>query len=140
MNKRWNTIIAVIFLLILLLGGLFYQRMHMPSTAERGGKGFSTQASDYPVIEHVVGVGIALGAVNNAMIILKVLPNTPAAKAGLTAGLNVQKIDDILTDGKHLKECVDLLRGTVGSKVKLELIDTANGTTNTVELTREQIM
>ena len=71
---------------------------------------------------------------------MKVLPNTPASKAGLAPGLVVRKIDGTATDGKLLKECVDMLRGGVGTKVKLELVDTANSKTNTVELTRERIL
>jgi len=51
----------------------------------------------------------------------------------------VDKIDGTSTEGKLLKDCVDLLRGPVGTKVKLELIDIVNSKTNTVELTRERI-
>jgi carboxyl-terminal processing protease len=71
---------------------------------------------------------------------MKVLPHTPASKAGLVPGLVVRKIDGTTTDGKLLKECVDMVRGAVGTKVKLELVDTANSKTNTVELTRGRIL
>jgi len=90
--------------------------------------------------EPVTGVGVAIGVKHHMITIMKVLPNTPASKAGLSAGLVVQKIDGTATEGVLLKGCVEMLRGAVGTKVKLELVDTTNSTTNTVELTRERIL
>jgi carboxyl-terminal processing protease len=90
--------------------------------------------------EPVTGVGVAIGVQTNVVKIMKVFPNTPASKAGLTPGLIVQKIDGTATDGKHLKNWVEKLRGEVGTKVRLELVDTAKGMTNAIELTRERIM
>jgi carboxyl-terminal processing protease len=89
--------------------------------------------------DHVTGIGVALAVRDHAVKIMTVLPNTPAAKAGLSAGLIVQKIDGTPTDDTHLKDWVEKLRGDAGTKVKLELVDAANGKTNTVELIREQI-
>jgi thiol-disulfide isomerase/thioredoxin len=89
--------------------------------------------------ESVTGIGVALGRRHQALEIIHVLPNTPASKAGLSEGLVVDQIDGTSTHDKLLKDCVDMLRGAVGTKVKLQLIDTANGKTNTVELTREKI-
>ena len=99
---------------------------------------FADCASHAP--ERVTGVGIALGVENHTLKIMKVLPNTPASKAGLAPGLVVQKIDGTVTDGKHLKDYVEMLRGAVGTKVKLELVHTASSKTNTVELVRERIL
>jgi carboxyl-terminal processing protease len=90
--------------------------------------------------ERVTGVGVALGVETNVVKIMKVFPNTPASSARLSPGLIVQKIDGTATDGKHLKNWVEKLRGAVGTKVKVELVDTVKGKTNTVELTRERIM
>ena len=90
--------------------------------------------------ERVTGVGIALGVEDHTIKVMQVLPNTPASKAGLSSGLVVHQIDGIATEGRYLKDCVDMLRGAAGTKVKLVLIDTANSKTNTVELTRERIL
>ena len=90
--------------------------------------------------ERITGVGVALGIEDHTLKIMKVLPNTPASKMGVSPGLLVQKIDGIATAGKRLEECVAMLRGLPGTKVKLELIDTPNSKTNTVELTRERIL
>jgi len=85
------------------------------------------------------GIGVALGAKGNKVIIKQVAPNTPASQAGLSYGLVIQRIDGTTTDGKPLKECVDMVRGPAGTKVRLELVDMSNIRTNTVELTREAI-
>src|SRR6266704_2854833 len=89
--------------------------------------------------ESVAGIGVALGVKEHAITILKVLPNTPASKAELSPGLVVHAIDGTVTDDKPLKDCVDMLRGAVGTKVKLEVVDRADGKARTVELTREKI-
>ena len=85
------------------------------------------------------GIGVLVRADNHSLVIMGVQPNTPAAKAGLARGLVIQRIGDASTDGKTLRECVDLMRGPVGSKVRLELVDPAKNTTNLVEFTREVI-
>ncbi|HWH68769.1 MAG TPA: PDZ domain-containing protein [Candidatus Sulfotelmatobacter sp.] len=111
-------------------------RARFISAAVLGGLLFSGVISAQ---ERFGGTGLVVGMHQDALTIIHVLTNTPAAKAGLSSGLVVQKIDGTPTRGKPLKDCVDILRGEPGSKVKLELVDTANHKTNTVELTREQI-
>jgi thiol-disulfide isomerase/thioredoxin len=90
----------------------------------------------------VVGVGIALGVDReiSGFKIMQVIPGGPAARAGLPAGLIVEKVDGVSLKGKNLNECVTLMRGAVGSKVTLQLVDPAEQTTNKVELTRERIV
>jgi membrane protease YdiL (CAAX protease family) len=85
------------------------------------------------------GIGVALGAKQNKLVIQQVLPNTPAAVAGLSRGLILQKINGTNTDGMTPDACRELIRGPVGSKVKLELIDPAESKTNIVELARGTI-
>ena len=87
----------------------------------------------------VTGIGIDLGAHHHKIEIIHVLPNTPASKAGLTAGLVVQKIDGTPTEGKSLYDCAKMIKGAVGSKVTLELVDAAYSKTNSVELIRAEI-
>ena len=89
--------------------------------------------------EHVTGIGIDLGIHHQRMEIIHVLTNTPASKAGLSAGLVVQKIDGVTTEGKSLFDCAKMIRGVAGSKVVLELVDTTHSQTNTVELIRAEI-
>jgi serine-type D-Ala-D-Ala carboxypeptidase/endopeptidase len=99
-----------------------------------------TDESKRSFAREMVGVGVALEmAKQPAMLrIMQVLPETPAARAGLSAGLVILKIDDTATTGKSLAECVDLIRGPVGAKVRLELMDSEKNTTDLVELTRQR--
>jgi carboxyl-terminal processing protease len=87
----------------------------------------------------ITGIGVLIRVVDHSLEIGDVRPNTPAARAGLVRGLIIQRIGDITTDGKPLGECVAMLRGPVGSKIQLELIDPAKNTTNIMEFTREAI-
>lgn len=89
--------------------------------------------------EHLVGIGIQASVQHHGLTVIHVIPNSPASKAGLSEGLLIQKIDGTSTAGKPLKECVDLIRGRFGTKVKLELVDATRGKTNTVKLTRAEI-
>jgi len=88
--------------------------------------------------DSVAGIGVALGVDDHAIKILTVFPNTPAYKAGLFAGLVVNRINGVSTGDMLFKDCVAMLRGAVGTKVELELVDAANSKTNTVGLTRER--
>jgi len=86
-----------------------------------------------------VGVGLELDSTNHALRIIQVVSNSAAAQAGLTTGLMVKRIDETPVDGKDLFECVGLIRGTAGTKVRLELLNLDNSGKNTVELIRQKI-
>ena len=143
MTMRKQFYIALAVLLVILAGVIAWQVLRLREPVYQG-KPLSVWLKSFdmgsPAQERVTGVGVALGVEADTIKIMKVLPHTPASKAGLVPGLVVRKIDGTATDGKLLKECVDMLRGGVGTKVKLELVDTANSKTNTVELTRERIL
>jgi hypothetical protein len=85
-----------------------------------------------------IGVRLDLSEQTGALEITKVLPESPAAKAGLSAGLIIQKIDGVQASGKSLAEYLTLLRGPAGTKVRLELFSPGRKETNTVELTRQK--
>jgi len=91
----------------------------------------------------VVGIGVSLDMdkQTGAIRITQVVPNSPAAQAGLTAGVIIQKIDDASIAGKAPEECAMLIRGMaiVGTKVRLQLVNPNKNETNTVELTRQII-
>jgi carboxyl-terminal processing protease len=94
------------------------------------------EAQEHPTI---TGIGVQLGVRDHTLQIMGVLPDTPAAKAGLHSGLIIQQIDGTNIVGKPLVECVAMTRGLVGSKVQLEVVDLAKKETNLVEFTREKI-
>ena len=89
--------------------------------------------------EHFGGIGIQAGLKHTALTVIHVIPDSPASKAGLSEGLIIQKIDGAETAGKSLSECVQLMRGKVGTKVKLEVVDTPRNKTNIVVLTRASV-
>jgi C-terminal processing protease CtpA/Prc len=84
--------------------------------------------------ERFGGIGIQAGLKHNALMVIHVIPDSPASKAGLSEGLIIQKIDGSATAGKSLAECVESMRGKVGTKVKLEVVDTPLSKTNNVVL------
>lgn len=94
-----------------------------------------------PILE-VVGIGTALKMDDDTktLRILNIIPNSPAAKAGVASGLIVEKIDDTLTMGLSLTDCVKLLTGPAGSKVRLGLVDPKGNETKTVVLTRQKFL
>ena len=83
-----------------------------------------------------IGAELKLEPANHALRIMKIIPNSPASQAGLPAGLIIQKIDDVSTASKSLAECVNLIRGKAGTKVRLELVTEDGSKTNTMEITR----
>src|SRR5688572_17159527 len=91
-----------------------------------------TQAQD-----SISGVGISLGVdkETSAIKIIETIRGGPAAKAGLTGGLFIDQVNGISLKDKSLKDCVALMRGDIGTKVTLHVVDPAAQTTNKVELT-----
>ena len=91
--------------------------------------------------EEVVGVGAILKARPDTgeIMIAGVVPNSPAAAAGLAGEFLVRKIDGVSTEGMTLRECVDRMRGPAGSRVRLELLRVEGNEPTTVELTRQRI-
>jgi D-alanyl-D-alanine-carboxypeptidase/D-alanyl-D-alanine-endopeptidase len=93
------------------------------------------------IVPEIVGIGAALKleTSDHTLRITGVVSNSPAFQAGLPTGRIVQKIDDISTASKTLAECVNLIRGTAGTKVRLELVTPDRSTTNTMEITRAKV-
>lgn len=131
MKRTWILLIVFACIVLFSVALMYFLRPHQK---------FDELPASPQAQPPITGVGIALGVQNSIVRIVNVLPNTPAARAGLTAGLVVRKIDDTLTENGNLKDCVEMIRGVAGTTVTLELIDTASDRTNTVELTRERIM
>jgi CubicO group peptidase (beta-lactamase class C family) len=86
----------------------------------------------------IVGLGFAyeLDKQTQQLRVTKVFSNSPASRAGLTAGLVIQRIENNPTNGKSVAECQTLLRANGSPKVRLELVDPQRNQTNVVEVTR----
>jgi uncharacterized protein (TIGR03435 family) len=92
---------------------------------------------NHPVVG--IGAGLALDKQTQQLKITSVVPNSPAAVAGLSVGSVIQKIDGVSVADKNLAECVGLIRGQAGTKIQLEIVLPDENKTNTVELVRQKI-
>ena len=99
-----------------------------------------TNESAKEFAREMVGIGTAIVVDENThtLRITKVLVNSPAAEAGLSAGLLIQKINDASTENKEIAQCMKLLRGPPGTKVRLDVLDPQLNKTKSVELTRKK--
>ncbi len=68
------------------------------------------------------GVGMEIGVQNGVLTVISPLKGTPAARAGIKPGDKILKIDDTLTDNLNTDQAVRLIRGKVGTKVKLTIL------------------
>lgn len=92
--------------------------------------------------ESIVGIGVSLGADEKTgdFKIVQVIPGGPASKAGVKAGMVVRKLDSTEVAGKKLTEVIALVRGPVGSKLKMEAFDPESNAVKDFELGREEIV
>ena len=67
------------------------------------------------------GLGIEIGMESGVIKVISPIDDTPAAKAGIKAGDYIVKINDEQVQGKTLMESVKLMRGPVGSSIKLTI-------------------
>ena len=65
------------------------------------------------------GLGIEVSMEAGVVKVISPIDDTPASKAGIKAGDYIVKIEDTQVQGKSLSEAVDLMRGPVGSSIKL---------------------
>ena len=87
----------------------------------------------------VAGIGLVVAMLGEKLTVMKVLPGTPAADAGLAERLVILTIDGVPTAGKSQADCGAMLRGLPGTRVQLGLIDLSRGKTISVELTRRWV-
>ena len=67
------------------------------------------------------GLGIEIGMESGLVKVISPIDDTPAAKAGIKAGDYIVKIGDDQVQGKSLVEAVKLMRGPVGTSIKLTI-------------------
>ncbi len=65
------------------------------------------------------GLGIEVSMEAGVVKVISPIDDTPASKAGVKAGDYIVKINDIQVQGKSLSEAVELMRGPVGSDIKI---------------------
>ena len=65
------------------------------------------------------GLGIEVGMEHGVVKVISPIDNSPASRIGVKAGDYIVKINDIQVQGKSLTEAVELMRGPVGSDIKI---------------------
>lgn len=79
------------------------------------------------------GVGLELRVADSVLTVQRVVPGTPAARAGVTAGDQILRVDGVSTAGLTVQQASDLIRGAAGTAVKLAV--QVNGTSRVLDLT-----
>ena len=71
--------------------------------------------------EEYVGIGIHLtyDIKNDAILILGLMPDSPAMEVGLKAGDIIYYVDDMRATSKNFYKAIDVIKGEEGTKVKL---------------------
>lgn len=88
------------------------------------------------------GIGVRFQRRDLKIVIARVTPETPAAKAGVEPGEHILSVDGAPVRGMGLRKIVDLLRGPVGSEVRLILsgADASADSIREISLTRAHIV
>ena len=65
------------------------------------------------------GLGIEIGMESGVVKVISPIDDTPASKAGIKAGDYIVRINGEQVQGKSLTDAVELMRGPIGSSIKL---------------------
>lgn len=85
------------------------------------------------------GLGMDVQIQDNFLVVVDVVPNTPADRAKLRAQDKIIGIDGQSMRGRNLREALDSLRGAPGSTIKLQVQRAENNELRMVELSRAVI-
>lgn len=70
----------------------------------------------------IVGIGINIMSIDGKIMIISVIEDTPAYKAGIKAGDIILKANNTDVSGKSVSEVASLIRGKIDTTVKIELL------------------
>lgn len=77
---------------------------------------------DIDIEAKISGIGIQIAQKDDKIIIVSVLEDTPAQKANLQSKDKILQVDTTPTTGLDLKDVADLIRGKIGTYVKLTVL------------------
>ena len=69
-----------------------------------------------------IGVHLTFDTNSNAIMILGIMPNSPAYKTGLKVGDLIIKVEDIEVTKDTYRKCVDTMKGEKGTDVKVTIL------------------
>lgn len=85
------------------------------------------------------GVGMNVGMKEGSIVIIAPLKDSPAMKAGIKAGDIVTAVDGKNMIGVNSDEAVNLIRGEIGTDVKITVIHPQSKTTTDITIKRAEI-
>ena len=85
------------------------------------------------------GVGMNVGSKDGLIVVISPLKDSPAMKAGIKAGDIIVSIDDKDTSVMSTDDAVSIIRGEIGTKVKLIVIHKEPKKLETITITRAEI-
>jgi len=85
------------------------------------------------------GVGIQLGVQNDIITVIAPLKDTPAAAAGIKTGDQILMVDSTSTQGFSIEQAAAIIRGSVGTPVKLAIMRKGFDKPQDFTIVRQQI-
>ena len=85
-----------------------------------------------------VGIGIELKAENNTLLIVSVIPDSPASRAGIQAGNRILSVNGTSTENLSTDAAAGLLQGPKNSRLELS-IDSPQQPSRNVSLVRQHV-
>lgn len=85
------------------------------------------------------GLGIEVGQEDGFIRVIAPIDDTPAQRAGVRAGDLIIKLDDSPVQGMDLNQAVDLMRGEVGTSIRLTIMRDGEDKPLELEITRDVI-
>ena len=70
----------------------------------------------------IVGIGVNIMSIDGKVIIVSVVEDTPASKAGIKPGDFILKVGSVDVNGKSVNDVATLIRGEIDSTVTLQLL------------------
>jgi carboxyl-terminal processing protease len=87
----------------------------------------------------MAGIGAQLAVTNGALTITRIMPGGPAAGTNLQAGCQITAINGIATSNIALNDAVKLIRGPIGTEVRLDVRE-PDGAVRSLTLTRAKVV
>ncbi|MDL2334900.1 MAG: S41 family peptidase [Chloroflexota bacterium] len=87
----------------------------------------------------VVGIGVTVGENGDQVVVLSVLPGSPASAAGIHAGDVFISVDGQSVQGQTIDQIVGQVRGEAGTRVELTFDRPSTGTTVNVTIIRQEL-